>query len=134
VTASDRTLRAQGLLVELVQLLAAELAPLVADLRPAASPEPDPWRLLDVDEAAARLGRSTRWVRDRVKAGELPYVRLDGGAFAFELEDLRAFAKARRVALEEPRALAARLHAAHEGASANSFRNGHQVGDRRVST
>ena len=119
-----------------VRVFAAELAPLVAaalsedDARPR---EAEPWHLLDVEETAARFGRSTRWVRDRLKAGELPYVRLDGGAFAFELDDLRAFARARRVALEEPIALAARLQAAHEPASGNGLRNGHRVGDRRVS-
>jgi excisionase family DNA binding protein len=57
----------------------------------------EPWRLLNVEEAAARLGRSTRWVRERAKRGELPSVRLDGGALAFDVEDLRAFARARRV-------------------------------------
>jgi hypothetical protein len=33
-----------------------------------------------------------------VKRGDLSYVRLDGGAFAFELEDVRAFARERRIA------------------------------------
>jgi hypothetical protein len=55
------------------------------------------WRLLTLEEAAARLGRSPRWVRDRVKAGELVRVRLDAGAFAFELEDVQEFARARRL-------------------------------------
>jgi hypothetical protein len=92
----------------------------------------EPWHLLDLDDAATRLGRSTRWVRDRVKAGELPYVRLDGGAFAFELDDLRSFARARRVALEEPEALAARLQAAHEPALTHGSGNEYRVHDRRV--
>jgi hypothetical protein len=48
----------------------------------------------------ARLGRSTRWVRERVKAGELDWVRLDGGGFAFKLEQLQAFADARQIACE----------------------------------
>jgi excisionase family DNA binding protein len=113
--------------------LAAQLAPLISLRGQADGPEDD-WRLLGLNEAAARLGRSTRWVRDRVKAGELPCVRLDGGAFAFELADLQAFAKARRVALEEPAALAARLQAAHEPASTQGSRNGHRVDDRRVRT
>lgn len=66
------------------------------DRSPATADEP--WRLLTLEDAAARLGRSTRWLRDRVKRGDLPYVRLDGGAFAFELDDLRAFALERRIA------------------------------------
>ena len=61
------------------------------------------WRLLDVEEVAARLGRSTRWVRDRAKSGDLPWVRLDGGALAFDLADVQAFAAARRVSLERVR-------------------------------
>ena len=48
-------------------------------------------------EAADRLGCSTRWVRERVKRGDLADVRLDGGALAFDVEDLRAFAAERRV-------------------------------------
>jgi hypothetical protein len=56
-----------------------------------------PWRLLNVEEAATCLGRSTRWVRERVRRGDLAHVRLDGGALAFDAGDLRAFANARRV-------------------------------------
>jgi hypothetical protein len=50
-------------------------------------PEVEPWRLLTLDEAAERLGRSPRWVRQRKEA--IGYVRLDGGALAFRLEDLQ---------------------------------------------
>ena len=49
-----------------------------------------------MSEVAARLGRSTRWVRER--AGDLAFVRLDGGALAFDLEDVRCFARERRIA------------------------------------
>jgi hypothetical protein len=61
------------------------------------SEQGEPWKLLNLEEAAQRLGRSERWVRDRVKEGKLAVVRLDGGALAFELDDLRAFAHLRRV-------------------------------------
>jgi excisionase family DNA binding protein len=61
----------------------------------------EPWRLLPLEEAASRLGRSERWVRERVRRGELVSVRPDGGRLMFELEDLRAFAAARRVAPAE---------------------------------
>jgi hypothetical protein len=37
-------------------------------------------------------------VRERAKKGDLPYVRLDGGALAFELADVQNFACARRIA------------------------------------
>jgi excisionase family DNA binding protein len=70
----------------------------------------DEWRLLDVSEAADRLGRSTRWVREQVKSGNLPYVRLDGGAYAFELEDLKQLAIERRIDVRDE-ARARRLRA-----------------------
>jgi len=86
------------------EALTREIAEQVVDLlRPeleqlrASSPVDEPWRLLNLEDAAARIGRSTRWIRERVKAGELPHVRLDGGALAFEVFDLQAFAADRRI-------------------------------------
>src|SRR5262249_50048712 len=86
----------------LIPPLTAELATTFSHFQP----EAEPWRLLNVDEVATRLGRSTRWVRERVKRGQLPHVRLDGGALAFEIEDVQAFAAARRISAAEPPALA----------------------------
>lgn len=88
-------------LVGCLPLLREELASIVrAELDAAGvsggSPA-EPWRLLTLEDACERLSRSGRWVRERVKSGELPVVRLDGGALAFEIEDLQAFAAARRV-------------------------------------
>jgi hypothetical protein len=77
---------------------------------PIATPDAESWSLLDVHEVAARVGRSTRWVRERAKSGQLPFIRLDGGALAFELEDVKALARARRISASEPTALAARSH------------------------
>src|SRR4051794_3432060 len=65
------------LLDELVRALAEELAPRVAAAI-AAPASAEPWRLLDLVEAAAALGRSERWVRERVKTGALPVIHLDG--------------------------------------------------------
>jgi phage-related baseplate assembly protein len=83
----------------LVDMLADAIAPRVADevsrLLTLEPEQREPWRLLTLEEAAARLGRSTRWTRERKE--RIGYVRLDGGALAFELEDLRGFARARRV-------------------------------------
>jgi excisionase family DNA binding protein len=93
-----------------VERLARRIAAEFATALPQAEPESEPWRLLNVDEVATRLGRSTRWVRDRAKRGQLPFVRLDGGALAFELEDVQAFAQARRVSAGEPPVLAGHLH------------------------
>lgn len=87
---------------ELVSLIADAIAPRVAELvRPNSNgqdPAGEPWRLLDLEETAARLGRSTRWVRDHKR--EIGYVRLDGGALAFDVEDLKRFARERRVCLQ----------------------------------
>ncbi len=57
----------------------------------------EPWRLLNVREVAAMLGRSPRWVHGAVKERELPYVRLDGGALMFDREQVIAWAKARSI-------------------------------------
>lgn len=86
------------ILGQFVDVLAEEIAPRVAKLvaeqgTPAQAAEP--WRLLSVEEAAQRLGRSTRWVRDHKDL--IGWVRLDGGAFAFDVEDLRRFTRERRV-------------------------------------
>jgi excisionase family DNA binding protein len=63
--------------------------------------EGEPWALCNVDEACRRLGRSKRWVGEKTRSGELPHVRLDGGAKAYLLRDLIAFAETRRVPLED---------------------------------
>lgn len=92
--------RLVNLRVELPEEALAELADRVAEqvaATLAASAASEPWRLLKLDEAAVRLGRSERWLRDRVKSGDVATVRLDGGALAFDVDDLRAFAAERRV-------------------------------------
>ena len=61
-----------------------------------AGPE-DGWRLLTVGEVAKLVGRSPRWVHDAVTNRGLPFVRLDGGGRMFDLEDVRAWVRARRV-------------------------------------
>jgi hypothetical protein len=83
-------------LTAILDTLADHVAEKVAaNLPPARAPEP--WRLLNVKEAAERLGRSERWIRERVKTGDLATIRLDGGALAFDVDDLRAYAAERRV-------------------------------------
>lgn len=119
---------------ELVEAVAAQVAARVtaeladADARPA-----EPWRLLKLEEAAARLGRSERWLRERAtRRGELPYVRLDGGALAFLVEDLEAYAWARRVSADGSRPLADRLQAGRDSSSDAGSPTARPVGDRRV--
>jgi excisionase family DNA binding protein len=83
-----------------VDALLDEFADRVADrlaVTDRSTVEPERWRLLTVREAAERLGRSERWVRQRVKSGDLATVRLDRGALAFDVDDLRVFAAERRV-------------------------------------
>ena len=99
MSAEDRNSEA---LAALFGLFAEQLAPRVAaELVDRASSEhavngdSEPWRLLTLKDAAERLGRSERWVRERKE--QIGYVRLDGGALAFDLDDLREFARGRRI-------------------------------------
>jgi hypothetical protein len=55
------------------------------------------FHLLSKPAYAGFVGWSERWVRERVRKGKLMVVRLDGGALAFELEDLLALADTRRI-------------------------------------
>lgn len=114
----------------LVAELASRLAPAIAaEFDGGASAAPaEGWRLLTLEDVCGRLGRSDRWVRERVKRGDLPHVRLDGGALAFDLEDVKAFAAARRVAP----VLADRLQAGRDAAAGAGLRGGGRAGDRRV--
>ena len=85
----------------LAELLAARVSEEVAAAVREALPAPtdaEPWRLLNLEETSARLGRSPRWVRERAKRGDLAYVRLDGGALGFDLVDVQEFARSRRIA------------------------------------
>jgi hypothetical protein len=97
---------------EVAERLGPELAASLAGMTTAAAAER--WRLWPVDEVASRLGRSTRWVRERVRRGDLPHVRLDGGALAFDPDDVRAFAGGRRLPAEGPETLAACLQPSRE--------------------
>jgi predicted DNA-binding transcriptional regulator AlpA len=82
------------------------------------------WRLLNVDEVGAMLGRSKRSVHSYVKERGLPYIRLDSGALAFDPDDVKAWAKARRVPAAEADPLASRWQTTGESASANGSGNG----------
>jgi hypothetical protein len=123
------TMLAPHLTEQLVAALAEELVPrlaleLAAQLPP--PPAAEPWHLLDLEQAAERLGRSTRWVRERAKRGDLPFVRLDGGRLAFELDDLREFARDRRIPL------AGRLQANGNGAPNAGSEIPHLPGNQKV--
>jgi hypothetical protein len=63
--------------------------------------QPEAWRLLTLKEAAERLTRSPSWLRERARRGDIPPVRLDGGALAFRLEDLRVLADSRLLQEED---------------------------------
>lgn len=109
------------LLDRLVAEFADALAPRVAVeivARMAAPVVAEPWRLVGVDEVATALGRSRRWVHASVKERGLPYLRLDGGALAFDLDDVRGWALDRRVPAAEPDPLAGRLQPARKAAPA----------------
>src|SRR5207302_4237701 len=79
--------------------------------------QPGPWRLVGVDAVADVLGRSRRWVHRAVKERGLLFIRLDGGALAFDLDDVREWARERRVPAVETDALAPRLQGSPNGAA-----------------
>lgn len=120
------------LLEQLVRGLAEELAPRVAAELAASSGGEEPWRLWTLEDVCARLGRSERTVRAWVKRGQLPHVRLDGGALAFEPDDVRAFAQARRVGPDRGEVLEGRLQVVRDAAPVAASRGTHRAVDRRV--
>jgi hypothetical protein len=122
----------EALVAELADALAPRIAAEFAAVGAASGPGESGWRLLTLEQAAQALTRSTRWVRERVKRGDLAHVRLDGGALAFRVEDLEAFADARRVPLEEPGPLAGPLARRRNPASAAGSRGREPVLNRRV--
>jgi excisionase family DNA binding protein len=82
----------------LIETVAAEIASKVQEQVRASTPvHGEPWRLLDVDEVATMLGRSRRTIHSFVRDRGLPTIRLDGGALAFDPDDVKQWAKARRV-------------------------------------
>lgn len=123
------------LLEALVTELAAELAPRIAVELLARQPAPteDAWGLVTLEEAAAALTRSTRWVRERTKRGDLPHVRLGGGgALAYRREDLEHFAAAHRVPAEAGPTLAAACSTSRKPAPAAASGGADQVDNRKV--
>jgi hypothetical protein len=88
---SELRVSLDGLVDEIVERVVAELD----GHAHAAQEEAEPWRLLSLEEAAARLGRSPRWVRDHKDA--IGWVKLGEGSLLFDPEDVRLFARARRV-------------------------------------
>ena len=76
------------------QALREELPAILAELRAAPAVE-DGNRLVDVEEAARRLGLSTSTVYKRAEACVLPSVK-DGGRLLFRVADLRAYTAALR--------------------------------------
>jgi hypothetical protein len=116
----------------LVEQLAPRIAAELAASMPASGEVSEPWRLYDLEEAAGMFGRSTRWVRERVKRGDLPFVKLDGGALAFELEDLQAFARARRIAADDGSLLAGRLQVVGDRAAGAGSGGEHRLRGLRV--
>jgi hypothetical protein len=96
LASEDAPCARDGLLELVMAELVERVASRLAELQPA-SAETEPWRLLTSRETAARFGRSERWLRERVRLGEIAVVRLDGGGPMFALEDVRAFAAAHRI-------------------------------------
>jgi predicted DNA-binding transcriptional regulator AlpA len=118
----------------LVELVAERVAERVlVELRNVTpAPLAEPWRLLDVDEVAAMLGRSPRSVHTFAKERGLAFIRLDGGALAFDPDDVQAWARARRVPAAENDPLADRWQAPREQAREQGSGNGDRTAMQKV--
>jgi len=90
------------------------------------------WRLRNVSEIAERLGRSERWVRQAVKDRGLPVTRLDGGGLAFDLDDVREWANARRIPAGDGDPLADRLRPVRKSAPREERRTRRRVVNQKV--
>jgi hypothetical protein len=126
-----------GLVDEIVEEIATAVADrvvLALASEPAWTTPVSEWRLLTTEDASRALNRSTRWIRQRAKSGDLPWVRLDEGPLAFRLEDLQACAASRRVPADRDSALAARLPLVGEPAPANGRRPDGRPKEPRVSS
>jgi excisionase family DNA binding protein len=130
VTESSQLLAAavSALRDEIVAAVVAELE----QRAPAATSGEEPWRLWTLEEVCERLGRSDRTVREWVKRGLLPRERLDGGAWAFDPEDVKTFARARRIGVTSLETLARRLQEADKAAGGAGWRVGRQRPRLRV--
>jgi hypothetical protein len=110
------------LLEQLIATFAEQLAPRVAaELAGVQAAPTEAWRTIGLAELAERFGRSERWCRERTKDKEdpLPRLVLDGGSLRFDVDDVRAWARRRRVPAQEddargPLAGAPRLRLAGE--------------------
>jgi excisionase family DNA binding protein len=123
------TTAVEGLVDVLVDHVVAGVA---AYLEALERPEAAEWRLLTVREVGARLGRSERWVRQAVKDRGLPHVRLDGGALAFDPDDVRTWADGRRIPARDQDPLAKRLQGGGNRASGNAPRTQRLAANQRV--
>ena len=106
------------LTAETLDVLVDELVTRIADAVAAkvteaivAIPAQEPWRLLTAEEAGRLLGRSARWVYAASAVGSdtflgLPFV-LVAERKLYDPDDLKSWAKDRRVPAVEPRALTA---------------------------
>ncbi len=83
---------AEEIKAALREVLREELPRALADLLPRAD---DGERLIDIKEAAQRLGLSTSTVYKRAEQSELPSIKM-GGRLLFKTSDLTAYAEARR--------------------------------------
>jgi predicted DNA-binding transcriptional regulator AlpA len=111
-----------GLLDLIVDAVAERVAERLRPMLIAPTIEQEPWHLVGVDDVARALGRSRRWVHGAVKERGLPFIRLDGGALAFDLQDVQAWAESRRVPAADEDPLAVRLQASRDhalGAASN---------------
>jgi excisionase family DNA binding protein len=71
----------------------------IAEVMPASAA---PWKLLDVDEVAALLGRSRRTVFTLIRTAGLPTVHIDRGKVMLDPRDVEEWARSRRIPPADP--------------------------------
>ena|SRR6266550_403007 len=89
---------------ELLDDFAGRVAERLAELAPAAAgSSPETWRTVGLPELAEMLGRSERWCRQQTKnpRDPLPYLRLGDGSKRFDVDDVRVWARRRRVPADD---------------------------------
>lgn len=121
-------------LAELAPALRMELAGIVREeiARADFSGGAEVWRLLSLDDVCERLGRSERQVREWVKTGELACIRLDAGALRFDIDDVQAFARGRRIGGPELPPLPGRCQVSGDRSDGAGSRGRRRASDRRV--
>ena len=88
---------ADALITSIVDEIGAAVTAALRTELPVPGTSAEPWKLAHCERRIDGAGQVGQVGAERAKAGELPWVRLDGGPLAFLPDDVEAFARARRL-------------------------------------